>query len=74
MADSMLGLKVYSTWEILEKVDPTEYVALSSDNKSLLSLIISAGTVRMNDDSPVRGYLVAMFPSNTVTGAKIAAM
>lgn len=68
------GMKVYPTWELLERTDPTEWAALSDVNKQIFQLIISAGTLYFTDGGSMRDLLLGMFPVGTTTGDKYRLM
>jgi hypothetical protein len=74
MADAMKGMKVYSTWEILEVTDPAEWSSLSDGNKQIFQLIISAGTLYFTDGGSMRNVLLNIFPAGTITGNKLRLM
>lgn len=64
MADQFNG----ETWRILECTKPSEYLALSDNNKDFFRIIISAQIVDMTDGSRVRSALLGMFPEGSETG------
>jgi hypothetical protein len=68
MTDANTGMKVYPTWELLEKTDPAEWGSLSAANKAKFQLIISAGTLYFTDGGIMRGILLDLFPEGTTTG------
>ena len=68
------GMKIYPTWELLEKTDPVEWNALSDANKQIFHLIISAGTVYFTDGGFMREIFLNMFPVGTITGDKFRLM
>ncbi len=68
------GMRVLSTWQILEKVDPAEWLALSDQNKQVFQLIISAGTLYFTNGGSMREILLGMFPVGTITGDKLRLM
>ena len=74
MADAGMGMKVYPTWELLEKVEFEEWDKLEEADKAKFQLIISAGTVYFTDDGSVRKILLAMFPDDTKTGERFRLM
>jgi hypothetical protein len=74
MAEALSGLKVYPTWEILERTDPGEWSALDAASKELYHGIISAGTVRFTTGSLVRDVLLVLFPVGSITGDKLRLM
>jgi len=59
------------TCRILSITKLSELVALSDTNKELFKLIISAGTVDLQDGSWVKDRLWTMFPENSVTGSAL---
>lgn len=67
-------LKVYSSWELLEKTDPGEWSALNDGNKQIFQLLISAGTICFSNGSAVRDMFLALFPVGTTTGDNFRAM
>lgn len=74
MAQESTGRKIYNTFSILERTDPTEWVALSADNKELFQLLISAGRLYFSDGGQCRNILLGMFPEGTITGDKLRLM
>lgn len=52
---------------ILDSIDTSEYLALSSTNKEVLKMIISAGVVSFDADSPTYQRLNIMFPVGSTT-------
>ena len=74
MAEVQQGMKVYPTWEILEKVNLTEWLALKKDDKEIFQLLISAGTLYFTDGGKMRDILLVMFPIGTATGDKLRLM
>jgi len=56
------------THKILSVTKLSELAALSDTNKEIYKLIISAGTVNLNEDSWVHDRLWAMFPVGSETG------
>jgi hypothetical protein len=59
------------TFRIIECLDLTELVALSDNNKELLKLFVSAVTLDLKEGSVARTALWAMFPEESVTGARL---
>jgi hypothetical protein len=74
MVDSQKGMKVYPTWELLEKTDPAEWDALSDTNKQIFHLIVSAGTVYFTNGGSMRDVLLNIFPVGTLTGDRFRLM
>jgi hypothetical protein len=74
MAETLQGLKVYPTYELLERTDPGEWEGLDTGSKELYQIIISAGKVCLTDGTQVRNFLLTLFPEGTITGNKIRLM
>jgi len=61
-----ISWKYWNTARIIECLDFTEYLSLSSNNKDLLKAIISAGTFDARPGSEIRELLTdVIFPSGT---------
>ena len=60
------------TSEILECIDPTEYLNLSDEHKETIRLVLSCATVDMNPNSTIRSWLFTIFPSGTSYNALYA--
>jgi len=74
MPDANRGMKVYSTWEILENTDMTEWDNLHPKKKEKFALIVSLGTIYFTNGSKVRDILLDIFPADTITGGAFRAM
>ncbi len=74
MADSLKALKVYPTWELLERTVPAEWIALSDANKQIFQIIVSAGTVYFTAGGSMRDVLLGIFPVGTLTGDRFRLM
>ncbi len=68
MPDANRGMKVYSTWEILENTNMTEWNDLHPKKKEKFALIVSLGTIYFTDGGKVRDILLDIFPAGTITG------
>ena len=64
-------VRVYPTYSILERTDPSEWSALNASDKAKYSLIISAGNVVFSSVGNARNILLSLFPVGTVTGDKL---
>lgn len=64
---------VIETHEIFEATDPTEWGALSADEKQRYQGILSMGTVDVDGDN-VRDAFLAMFAAGSTTRANLAAL
>ena len=73
MPDSPPVYIIHATYKILEATDPTEWSALSADNKVFYNIIISAGTINFAEGTLVRTILLGMFPSG-ITHDKLLLM
>jgi len=56
---------------LLDCLDEGEYMALSSNQKTALHLIISAGIINFATNSPCRLKIESMFPNGTITRTNI---
>ena len=65
------GDPYYKTKFIIEALDPTEYGALTDNQKETVRLIVSAGKVDMTDGSAVWGALKATFGDQSTTWANL---
>jgi hypothetical protein len=59
------------TYRIFDVTNPSEYLALNAQNKSIYNLIVSMGTVNLLEGSMAQTLLWAMFPEQSVTGANL---
>lgn len=59
------------TNRIFEITEPSEYLALSANNKHAYDVMMSLGNVDLNEGTLVHTLLWGMFDENTVTGGKL---
>ena len=62
------------TYKILECVIPSEYNALSDNNKEKLKILLSCGEIDTRVGNDLRASLEAIFPEGTATRTKLDAM
>jgi hypothetical protein len=65
------GMRVLSTWQILELVEWDEWGSLKKADKDLFQLIISAGTLFFTEGGSARAALLGIFPEGTKTGDRL---
>jgi len=58
----------YPAWSILDRVDPSEWMALSEAAKQVFQLLVSAGEVRVYTQSSAWNILLGLFSEDTNTG------
>ena len=59
------------TSRIFEITEPSEYLALSVNNRHAYDVIMSLGNVDLNEGTLVQTLLWNMFGENTATGGKL---
>jgi hypothetical protein len=69
-----LSEHLFPTYKILEATDPDEYVALSSGNKGLFGLIVSAGIADLSEATTALSVLRGMFAIGTTTRTNLEAL
>ena len=67
------SVQTVSGQDIFEAIVPTEFVALTADQKNLLYAIIGMDTIRVNGTN-TRTALLSMFGVGTTTRANLAAL
>jgi len=71
MPEEEWGESRLDTSEIMELIDPAEYLALSSENRDFLKIILSCGTVNMNPNHITRDWIFGIFPSGNTYNALV---
>lgn len=59
------------THRIFERTEPSEYIALSENNRKAYDIIMSLTNVDLNEGSLAQTLLWNMFPEGSVTGSRL---
>lgn len=64
---------IVPSYEVLEAMDPTEWAALTSDNKTRIQMFISAGSINIQGTN-TRNAFAAAFGAGTASRAALLAL